>query len=68
MACQKGEFVMSIDEPTTMGNVFDGVIEHLIKQGYSQSAYAKYKTALYRMQNYLGTSLTPYSTDKIFLS
>lgn len=65
MACQKGEFVMSIDEPTTMGNVFDGVIEHLIKQGYSQSAYAKYKTALYRMQNYLGTSLTPYSTDKI---
>ena len=56
---------MSTETPITMGNVFDGVIGYLKGQGHPYATYKPYKTALYRMQRYLGSSMAPYSTQMI---
>ena len=56
---------MSIEQPITMGFVFDGVIGYLKGQGHPYATYKPYKTALYRMQRYMGSSQTPYSTQMI---
>lgn len=56
---------MSTEQPITMGNVFDGVIGYLQGQGHPYATYKPYKTALYRMQRYLGSSVAPYSVQMI---
>ena len=38
---------MSIEQPITMGFVFDGVIGYLKGQGHPYATYKPYKTALY---------------------
>ena len=56
---------MSTEQPITMGTVFDGVMGYLQGQGHPYGTYKPYKTALYRMQRYLGSPLAPYSTEMI---
>lgn len=56
---------MSVDCLITMGTVFDGVMGYLQEQGHPYATYKPYKTALYRMQRYLGSPSAPYSTQMI---
>lgn len=56
---------MSIEQPITMGYVFDGVMGYLQGQGHPYATYKPYKTALYRMQRFLGSPMAPYSVQII---
>lgn len=57
---------MSIEQPITIGDVFKGVLHYMHEeQGHPYSTYKPYKTALYRMQNYLGSASAPYSSEAI---
>ena len=47
----------------TMRDVFDGVINYLQTQEHPYGTIKPYKTALYRMQKYVGSPEMPYSTE-----